>query len=117
MTRARSTGRGEALPDEGARGDGDAEGRPGELVGAAEGDAGGELGAVYDSRRREALANPEVAEEEAERLMASSPTADRAAEARAANPDNEEEEAERLLRQRASVGADERSADAVKKQG
>jgi len=51
-------------------------------------------GAVIDSRRAERLANPDAAEEEAERMLADAPSP---AEAIATNPDAAEEEAERML--------------------
>jgi hypothetical protein len=55
-----------------------------------------------DARRKEALANPEVAADEADRVLADPGPGSREAEARGTNPDAEEEAAERLLEQTSS---------------
>ena len=97
-----------------------AEGRPEELAGSApdeesEGAAGAAV--ISDARRAEALANPEVAADEASKLIAAPVSVAREEEAIGANPDAQEEASERLLQRTMRAGDDERPADEVKKQG
>jgi hypothetical protein len=88
--------------------------QPGQPAGRPTGAAQRELS---DARRKEALANPEVAADEADRILAEPTFGSREAEARAANPDTEEEEAQRLLEETSPVTEDQRPSDEVKKQG